>query len=205
MIVADFLRCYDSRWENGQIVNRIKSDISRGSNSPYVSDLITYYPDFSFPAWSFMEVIAFGTFIEFYKFCANRFDDKQMNRNYYLLQKIKSIRNACAHNNCILNNLTAGTAHYNTPNVLYVAVGSVKTIGKSARKSRLSNDRLVEITATLYKHEALASDGIHKHRAEQLQIFKNRMMKHPEYYMQNLTIASSFDYLAKLIDAWYGC
>lgn len=139
-----------------------------------------------------MEVIAFGTFIEFYRFCAKRFGDKQMTNDYYLLQKVRSMRNACAHNNCVLNSLASGTSKYSVPNELSRAVSLVEGIGKDSRKSRLSNDRLQEIAATLYMHVKVASDGVHAHRTLELANFKSRMEEHSDYYSGNLQIKSSF-------------
>ena len=202
-IVADYIAGNDVKSPSGNTANRVKADIRRGSSSPYISDLISKYPDYSFPAWAFMEVIAFGTFIDFYRFCAKRFGDKNMQNSYYLLQKVKSLRNACAHNNCVLNNLAAGTSKYSIPYELARAVGKIGSLGRDSRKSRLSNDRLQEIAATLYMHKEVASCSVHEHRAEELSKFKSRMEKNPNYYTGNLQVASSFEFLSKLINAWY--
>ena len=126
-----------------------------------------------------------------------------MQYNYYLLQKVKSMRNACAHNNCILNNLAAGTSKHRTPYELTREIGKIEGLGKDARRSRLSNDRLQEIAATLYRHKEVVSRGVYEHRAEELAGFKARMVKNLDYYAGNLQVASSFDFLGKLISAWY--
>lgn len=201
-IVRDFIESKDEIID-GKTYNRIKKDIKRGKTSPYTCDLINRYSDFSYPAWAFMEVIAFGTFIEFYRFCARRFHDKQMKNNYYMLQKVRSTRNACAHNNCLLNNLAAGTAAYKTPDALSTAVSVIKDIGKDSRKSRLSNASLQDIAATLYMHKKIASRGVYKNRIGSLQEFKTRMLKNNHYFEKNLQITSSFAFLCKLIDEWF--
>lgn len=73
---------------------------------------IAKYVDFDFPAWTFIEVVSFGSFLYFYKLSARRFNDREMLNEFYILQAVKSLRNACAHNNCILNNLSAGKPIY---------------------------------------------------------------------------------------------
>lgn len=201
-IVRDYLASND-HIDGDQTSNRVKIDIDRGVNSPYVSGLIEKYPNYDFPVWAFLEVIAFGCFIDFYKFCGTRFEDKSMRNNYYLLQKVRSIRNGCAHNNCILNNLSANTSPYRVPNAISQAIGTIPDIGKGSRKSRLSNERLLEISTTFFLHSNLASEGVHKHRALELQSFKERMDKHIGYYKNNLQVTSSFAFLRKMIDAWY--
>ena len=50
----------------------LKQEIERGKNSPYTRDLIASFPDFRFPVWAFQEVISFGSFNYFTKFCSER-------------------------------------------------------------------------------------------------------------------------------------
>lgn len=200
-IVADYINSNDIK-QDGKITNRVKNDINRGKTSPYIADLISSYENFCYPAWAFMEVIAFGTFLDFYKFCAEQFDGTSMRNNFYLLKSIKSMRNACAYNNCILNDLTAGKARHSSY-ILTRAMGPIKGISKQTRRSRLSNDRLQEIATTLYKHQEVASEGVYNHRLKELSIFANRLHKNAKYYKSNPQVIASFEFIAKLIGAWY--
>ena len=151
----------------------------------------------------FLELTSFGSFIYFYKFYADKFDDKKMADGFYLLQSVKSLRNACAHNNCILNEMSAGKPMFRARNAVSRAVGGIRTIGKGQRKSKLSNDRLQQVATTLYVHSILASDGVHQHRSESLHAFVSRMNKHIEYYEGNDQISSGFEFIEKLVDAWF--
>lgn len=202
-IVRNFLALYDETNSKGELVNSAKSEIRRGSSSPYVAGILAKYPDFDFPAWVFLELTSFGSFIYFYKFCANKFEDKKMADDFYLLQSVKSLRNACAHNNCILNEMSAGKPMFHARNAVSRAVGGIRTIGKGQRKSKLSNDRLQQVATTLYVHSILASDGVHQHRSESLHVFVSRMNKHIEYYEGNDQISSGFEFIEKLVDAWF--
>lgn len=179
-IVRSFLASYDETNSKGEVFNSAKNEIRRGSSSPYVAGILAKYPDFDFPAWVFLELVSFGSFIYFYKFCADKFDDKKMMDEFYLLQSVKSFRNAVS-----------------------MAVGGVSTIGKGQRKSKLSNDRLQQVATTLYVHNILASEGVHQHRSESLHAFVLRMNKHIEYYEGNDQISSGFEFIKKLVDAWF--
>ncbi|WP_048515669.1 Abi family protein [Megasphaera cerevisiae] len=91
-------------------------EIERTEKSVYCRDIYEKYHE-KIPVWAFLELITFGSFISFYKFCADRFllqddnkgylkgFDKQMQDEFYMFLDIKHIRNASAHNNCILNDL----------------------------------------------------------------------------------------------------
>lgn len=203
-IVRDFISSYNNTCPDGTVSNRVCDEIEHSSSSPYLADLIhRYNPGYEFPAWSFVEVITFGTFLYFYRFCANRFDDRDLRDEFYLLQSVKSLRNACAHNNCILNDLVAGNPMYKPCHAVTQELGKVPGIGSEMRRSKMSNDRLQQITTVLYTHRLVASDGVSRHRAQSLSVFLDRMNRHPEYYAGNCQVLSSFDYLTKVIHAWF--
>lgn len=202
-VVADFLASYDRADDDGKVHNRTKDEIARGESSPYVAPLIARYPDFTYPAWAFLEVITFGTFIYFYKFCAMRFCDQGMLDDFYLLQGVKGLRNACAHNNCIINDMTAGEPRHKARYAVTRALGGVACVGADQRRSKMSNERFQEIVTTLYMHRSLASDGVHEHVCASLARFVQRMNRHLEYYEGNLQVLSGFDFLSKVIEAWF--
>ena len=202
-VVSDFLAGYDRVGKNGDVHNVTKDEISRGKSSPYAESLIAKYPDFDYPAWAFIEVITFGTFAYFYKFCAERFDDQGMADDFYLLQSVKGLRNACAHNNCIINDMTAGKPRHGARYAVMEALGGVAGIGAGQRRSKMSNERFQQIVTTLYMHECLASSGIHAHKCVELAEFVERMNRHPDYYAGNCQVLSGFDFLTKIIGAWF--
>lgn len=193
-IVGDFLDSYDYVGPNGKTRNRTKEDIAKGKSSPYVANLLARFPNYDFPVWVFLELIAFGTYAYFYKFCAERFNDKEMLDEFYLLQGVKSLRNACAHNNCVINDMSSGIPMHSPRNALSKAIGNVNGIGRAQRKSKLSNDRFQQIATALYMHKLLASEGVHEHRAESLAVFVERMNKHVDYYEGNDQVTSGFDF-----------
>lgn len=58
------------------------------------------------PIWVFVEGITFGTLLRFYRFCAKRWGSREMQKEHHLLCRVKSVRNACAHSNSILDGIT---------------------------------------------------------------------------------------------------
>lgn len=203
-IVQDFFTARDHTDKYGTVHNRIKEDILRGKKSPYVAGLVNRHSDWNYPVWGFIEVIAFGAFLDFYKFCAERFDDGQLMDNYFLMQCVRGLRNACAHNNCILNDLKSSKrASFKPRYKLAMALGPIDNLGSSARKSKLQNERFCQIATTLYLHKEWASSGIKEHRGDSLHEFANRMNKHLDYYKGNQQVTSSFEFIGKIIDAWY--
>ena len=202
-VVADFLASYDRVHADGSVGNRLKSEIEKGRSSSYVAGLLERYPNHGYPVWAFLEVLTFGTFLQFYRFCADRFANREMRNAYYLLQAVKGLRNACAHNNCILNDLASGTAKHNVQPAVSQALARIGGIGAGTRKSKMSNERVQQITTTLYVHQVSVSDGVRKSRSKSLHEFVGRMNRHAGYYRGNLQVSSAFGFLSKVIDAWY--
>ena len=202
-VVSDLISSYDYTKSDGPLRNSLKDEILRAKNSPYTGGLIAKYNDFGFPAWAFVEVISFGSFLYFYKFCANRFGDREMLNEFYIFQAVKSLRNACAHNNCVLNNLSSGKPIYQPRHDVMQELSGISGIGPGQRRSKMSNDRMQQIVTTLYAHRKLASKGVSEHRADSLAVFVGRMNRHVDYYRGNLQVSTGFEFLAKVIDAWF--
>ena len=202
-IVEDYIGEYDYERADGTVTNSVKDEVMKGKSSPYVSGLIDKYQNHEYPAWVFLELISFGTFNYFYKFCADRFDDREMRNRFYLLQSVKCLRNACAHNNCIINDMTSGTPEYRVQHEVSRAVSRVRAIGRDMRTAKLNNDRFQQITTTLYLHSIIAPPAVQNHRALSLHEYVNRMNKHIDYYNGNCQVTSGFEYITKLVEAWF--
>lgn len=202
-IVSDFVDSYDVVDKRGRVRNTTWSEVRRNLSSPYTKGMMKKYPRGEMPVWVFMEVTSFGTFCHFRKFCSERFGIKNDSLPYMLLAS-KTLRNACAHNNCLLNDLSVSkqTMHHVSVEVAG-ALAKIKCIGHSSRTKKMRNDRMVEMVTTLYLHHLLVSEGVRNHATTRLGEIVRRMHKHIDYYAGTAQISSAFDYLGKVIGAWY--
>jgi hypothetical protein len=92
------------------------------------------------PVWVLLEVISFGTFLTFYRFCSERLSDNQMMQEYYLMKKVKSVRNASCHGACSLNGFRSGLRSPFSTTVNVTAAMSKGGIQKSkSRSTKLDN------------------------------------------------------------------
>lgn len=205
-VVGDFISINDRRLESGKIVNSVKSEIDRGANGCYTKQIIADYPDYRFPVWAFVELIPFGTFNHFLFHVAKGNGDKKLKSRFYQLQSVKALRNACGHNNCIIDDLQGGDPSHeinrNVKNALR-AVGFSNT----TLSTKLSNDRIQQIATTLYLHHLIASPGVVAAKGIQLHRSVDRMFRNVSYYEKNDSVKSSFSFFRDMIDAWYpsGC
>lgn len=203
-IVEDFLNKNDY----------ILKDIFYKSRSTYVGDLIK--KDFLFetsedengkiifdkveincPVWAFMEIITFGDFTKFY---SAYYEMYPSGKNYSgVLNSVKSLRNACAHNNCLIHDLRKGGTKPTSKISQFIS--SIPSISKSERKSSLSSRAIYELTALVYLYNEVVFEPVKKHRLFELSdLVNNRMIKHADYFQNQDIIKSSYKFLKKVVD-----
>lgn len=182
---------------------RLKGEIERNKNNIYCGNLVKKYCD-EFPIWAFLELIPFGRLVYFYDFCAERFRSTQMKDRFYALKTCNQLRNATAHNSCVINELKPGTAQYRPRDNVYKHLSKIPGISKGVRKKKLSNARIQQIVTLLYVHlDCVTSNGIKKRSSKLLHGLSQRMFENIEFYKNNDLITSSFKFLSNVIDNWF--
>ena len=180
--------------------NQLSDELNRNKDNPYCGGIIRACSD-GYAIWAFVEVIPLGSLLSFYKFCANRFNDKDMLIDYHLMKDIKELRNAAAHNNCIINDMGIKDSKY-PPN--YMMQAALSSIPKATRQKRLHNERLRQLCTLLYTHNRLVkSTGIHEHTADVLKYLTSRMFKHEEYYGDTSLVLGCFRFFKKVSEVFF--
>jgi len=207
-IVNDFLS------EN----RHVYSSIGRKANAVFTMDLIDKYFELCYvfnpntgecvtkilrnkcPVWVFMEIISFGDLVRFYNFCVDRGVFQSILLPSNILNPVKSLRNACAHNNCLLNTLSPS---YNTdpPEIITRFVASINGMPTLTRKKKLRVRPLFEIVCLLYSFKMIVSENVRKAELTNLRTFVDgRMIKHLDYFTSNALVSSTLYFLKKTVD-----
>lgn len=220
-------------------LNHINQELARNAKSPYCHQAYFKYKN-CYPIWVFIEIISFGSFISFYKYCIEHLTTKDQDKyiniqnlcraqkiplsqseqakicrqklkedtisksNFYLFLSIKRLRNAAAHNNCIISDLCNKSEQvYKRADTRMVK--SLHHLGFSELTitNKLSNERVAELISCLYAHKCVVtSPGVNKHLAIELHDFTKRLFQHHNYQENNL-IESTFHILSVIIDKWF--
>lgn len=202
-IVNDYFDCLKGKdtLNNTHFLNKLTKELEQNTNSPYCGGIIDKYKD-DYPVWAFIEIISFGSFIHFYKYCAEVLKDKQLKDDGFLLISVKEIRNAAAHSNCIINDLLSRTASHKTNFGVRRAISGLTNYGISKEKidTQLKNVRMQQIATLLYTHTRIVtSTGVHKHAVESLAELTRRVNKNSYLYESNTELQKSFDFFEKLV------
>ena len=186
------------------------SSIEKAISSPQTGDLIkkNFTVDANnriikfddCPAWIFTEIITFGDVIHFYKFyCKSR---KIFSEPTEVLHLIRSLRNAAAHNNCLLVDLRSGSSK--SPQALSVAISKISNLSNSQRAKKLSCRSILEFVALLYEYDRLVTDKIRKHRIKQLKdFFYGRMIEKKNFFVNNDLLRTTYEFAVKVIDGFF--
>ena len=174
----------------------------------YTGDLIAHYLD-RMPAWVLLEVVDFGTFTDFWLFCAERWGDERMRQQHYVLKSVKALRNACAHNSLLVHGLDAqdAPADFPTNRLLSDSLNAHGMKNTRTRRAKLKNLRVAQMAAALWSlGEFCERPSTRARHAERLAAVRCRV-ESAEFSTgvsagTNLAILSFFSFIWKLVDIW---
>ena len=170
---------------------------------PWAS-LIAHYQD-AYPVWVFLEVCEFGTLVDFYRFCADRWDDRAMLDQHYILKSVKAIRNATAHNCCTVNGLTSSGEAKEFPISAPItrALNAAGMNNSKTRRKNLANLRIAQIAAVLYSTTVFCTrESSLKRNADKFHQVKRAIVESAPLFRTNNAVESSLAFIVKLIDIW---
>ena len=141
---------------------------------------------------------------EFLEFFSKEYKLINEVKNIYILREIVKLRNAVAHNACLLSDFDRKDNVY-TPDYKIIKFLKDCRIGKQTRDNKLSNSRIRQMTYALYMFdEIVTSNGIKKNIIEDInELFFKRIIKHKEYYNNNELLKSIYLYFKKIIEKKY--
>lgn len=150
------------------------------------------------PVWVLVEIVGFNSLIKFIDFY-NRKYPNSISIDPKILNPVRSLRNACAHNNCLLNNMRFRNTHPSPTISSYVK--SIPTIAKEERKKKLTCRPLFEFTCLMYLYKTVVTENVRNRRLKELRNFVDtRLVEHIGYFASNQVISTSFDYIKKVVD-----
>lgn len=168
------------------------------------SDLIEkkQHQDDNYALWEIVEVMSFGEFIDLYQLYYSTYPSKNNDYSSYLWS-IKFLRNAAAHNNCLLNSLKAPyhVKIHKTKEIQF-EISKIKTISPNTKEKWMTNPVIHDFVILVFVFLKLTkSTGIKQSGIEHLHwLFNERMPKHKEYFSKNATITESYHFTSKIVN-----
>lgn len=191
-IVEDFLKSSDGQ-------NIVRS-MEQKKNNPYCGDLISAHQS-EMPVWAFVEIISFGTLLRFADF-VTKSTSWSLPVDYIALDIVRQLRNAAAHNNCIINDLNTKTTSRTHPKYITTFVSRCG-VSKHVRTKKMSNPRFAQIIYMLYVYDSVVqSDNSRKQSLAMIKELVNvRMKEHKDYFNDNPIIISTYEAFSEIVNS----
>ena len=103
-----------------------------------------------------MELLSFGDFIRFYEYYYGL--KGGMPVDISMINLVKSLRNGCAHNNCIIADLNPGSSI--APAAIYRIIKTMPDINKNQRQKKLSCRAVLEFVSMLCVYNMVVSEKV---------------------------------------------
>ena len=169
------------------------------------SDLIQkrWDEDDNYTLWEIVEVLSFGHFIDLYQLYYSKYPSKNDFSSY--LWSLKFLRNAAAHNNCLLNSIKTPykVVLHKNKNILF-EVSKIKAISEKSRETWMQNPVIHDFVILVYVYlNVIKSSGIKKHGIEQLKwLFEERMLTNKDYFEKNLNLKECYRFTSKIVSTF---
>lgn len=121
--------------------------------------------------------------------------------DYYALKEVKNMRNACAHNSCVINGFSKSQkSSYQLVPRIYDKLNEAGMKKSKGRNSKLQNPRMQHFVTTLYAARTLTSDRAKARNRKNLEALKDRITENIGMCKNSESIRSFLEFSVKLID-----
>jgi hypothetical protein len=181
----------------------LKEDIEGRTNTSTCNDLVEKYKG-NWAIWNIVEVMSLSPFTELYALFYNRNSFRDIYLN--MLLPVRMLRNAAAHNNCMINRLKPPYSRtvapcYELRNELVQEIGlSIKSIDK-----KLIHPTINDFATLLFLYSRLVPIRVREAAYRELRkLFHIRMLKNKEYFVKNQIISSNYEFTGCIVDYYVG-
>lgn len=192
---------------------QIKNMLYTNKSSLGSGEILNKYID-NMAYWHLIELLTFGQFTSFYRFYFNSRGIR--NKKIAYLNSVKSIRNASAHNVCLLNSIKKPYKVYKLDNGVLVEnplyknselTNYISSLGynKETRQTMLGNPIIHDFLSSLLLFCNLCKEEKTKNhiKGKITELFQIRMLKNYEYYQKNRKIIDTYKFTNQVIESMF--
>lgn len=121
------------------------------------------------------------------------------------LWSVKFLRNAAAHNSCLINSFKIPYTVIRKNKQINTYISKVKGIKPEERQRKMDNPIIHDFIVTLYVLTyMISSDKTRKSAIIELkELMDNRFTKHKEYFEKNQIIRTNYKFVKKVVDYFF--
>lgn len=180
----------------------ILSNLYQSADESATSGLIGKFKnnEENIPIWSFIETLSFGRFIEIYNLYYGTYGGK--NYSSYL-GSIKFLRNAAAHNTCLLNSIRKPYPNINKTRDIMDVLKKIKGL-KTSDKDKMKNPVIHDFVVLLFVYNDILNYPSNRKLREvgmtQVKnLFENIMTRNKDYFIKNDVLCENYRFICMII------
>ncbi len=188
----DFVRVKAIREKVGKttLTDLIKSHISADD-----TDIDEY------ALWEIVEVLSLGSFIELYELYYGTYHSSQPNYTSFL-KPVKILRNAAAHNNCLLNSIRKPyNVSISATKEMMTLLSRINGITKETRNKWMANPLIHDFIVLVFLYLQVVKDSKKKQACIQAldDLFFSRMLKNKDYFIKNNVLCECYHFTSRVV------
>jgi len=176
----------------------LHDSIEEKLRSPHCSDLVNKYKE-QWAIWNIVEVMSLGQLSNLYSlfYARNKFKDSYVS----FLHPLNLIRNAAAHNNCLIHKLKPPFSGTVAPSYdLRNELSQFAKIPRETLDKRLAHCAINDLTALIHLYSKIIPLEIRTQGFSKLrELFNVRMLNNCDYYIKNEFIIHSYEFMIKVL------
>ena len=182
----------------------IKNDLLRETNSA-TYDLKQHYHN-KMPVWVFVEVCTYHSFIQLFQMYFENKNPELVKDLLPLIYSSKFIRNACAHNNCLLNSLrstyTKKGAEFRCSPKVKSKLKKLQAVSVKAAENGLSNHVIHDLIASLllFKSVCTSQKMFDSVTSDLKSLLTVRFLRHKACFASDPLLTSRYNLILKTLD-----
>lgn len=196
--------CYSIVKEFFEKYPYVEKDIKRKArnNNSACSDLIRKFGT-NLAIWNLVELLSFGDLINLYSMYYDKYKDNKDIRS--LLWSVKFLRNAAAHNSCLLNTLRIPYTGIRKNKQVNTYVSKIEGVKPEERRKKMQNPIVHDFVVTLYVfYIVVKSDSTKVNNMNKLKkIIDERFTENKDYFCKNQIIITNYRFIKKIVDHFY--
>jgi len=152
--------------------------------------------------WNIIEIIEFGNFISFCNFYYDKYPNAHYESIKNMLWSVKCLRNASAHNNCLLHNLRPNVySDFKRNNHATLLLSQNLKISKVSIQKRMSIPTIHDfiISLLVYKTITESKNMLRFFFKDLSNLINIRFRKNQSYFDKNPLLKSNYSFLRKVI------
>ena len=151
--------------------------------------------------WEIVEVLSLGAFIDLYQLYYGTYGSSLPTYTSFLIP-IKILRNAAAHNNCLLNSIrTPYNITFTATKEIMTIISRIKGITPESRNKWMSNPLINDFIVLVYLYLQVVRDTEKKaHCIQSLNAFLlERVIRNKEFFLKNNSICECYHFVSRVI------